>query len=314
MDYCIREWDPERLGVFKEPHHNTYDIEFWGADSMCSSFYLGALRAVCEMGRALGENTDIYEDLYNKGKKYIETRLWNGEYFYQSTEWQSLKTPFETNGDSLLEKHGPKYQYGTGCLSDGVCGAWLAKSCGLGDILDPEKTLSHLLSVYKYNLRRELYDHANPQRAGYALGMDGGLLVCSWPRGDKPAIPFPYSDEVFTGIEYQVAGHLASMGRKKEALDIIGTARKRFDGQRRNPYDEYECGHWYIRALASYWLLSAFSGVEYDAADQTLYYGDEDCRVFVSCMTGYGVAVTENGVCRLEVKRGEIPVKRYVKR
>ncbi len=314
LEYCIRVWDPEERGVFREPHHNTYDIEFWGADSMCSSFYLGALRAVCEMGRALGEDVERYEDLYRKGREYVETGLWNGEYFYQNTEWKTLNTPFDAKGDSLLERMGPKYQYGTGCLSDGVCGAWLAKACGLGDILDREKTLSHLLAVYKYNLRRELWDHANPQRSGYGLGKDGGLLVCSWPRGNKPEIPFPYSDEVWTGIEYHVAGHLASLGRKKEALDIIETARKRFDGERRNPYDEYECGHWYIRALSSYWLLSAFSGVMYDAVSETLYYGEEDCRVFVSAMTGYGVAVIEKGACRLEVIKGEIPVKSCVKR
>ncbi|MBO4548542.1 MAG: hypothetical protein J5758_04930, partial [Abditibacteriota bacterium] len=209
MDYCIRQWDPQRRGVFTEPHHNTYDIEFWGADPMCSSYYLGALRAVCEMGRALGENTDACETLYDKGRDHMENVLWNGEYFDQHTDWKTLNTPFETRGDSLLERMGPKYQYGTGCLSDGVCGAWLAKCCGLGDILDPEKTLSHLLSVYKYNMRKEMFDHANPQRSGYALGRDGGLLLCSWPKGGKPEIPFPYSDEVWTGIEYQVAGHLA---------------------------------------------------------------------------------------------------------
>src|SRR5690349_20612101 len=29
MDYCIRQWDPRHKGVVEEPHHNTYDIEFW---------------------------------------------------------------------------------------------------------------------------------------------------------------------------------------------------------------------------------------------------------------------------------------------
>ncbi|MBP5274538.1 MAG: hypothetical protein ILO36_06350 [Abditibacteriota bacterium] len=311
MDYCINLWDPKKEGVLTEPHHNTYDIEFWGPDSMCASFYLGALKAFSLLGQALGEDTAFYEELYKKGKRYVETELWNGEYFYQKTRWTDLAAKFDAAGDPLLERMGPKYQYGEGCLSDGVCGAWLAKCCGLGDILDTEKTLGHLLSVYKYNLKEDLFDHANVQRPGYALGEDGGLLVCSWPRGGKPEIPFPYSDEVFTGIEYQVASHLASLGRKKEALRITEIARKRFDGERRNPYDEYECGHFYARAMASWQLLSAFSGVSYDAASQTLYYGKDDCRVLIACRTGYGTVTIENGRCRVEAAKGSIPVKEY---
>jgi len=45
LNYCIETWDPEHKGILSEPHHNTYDIEFWGPDAMCSSFYLGALEA-----------------------------------------------------------------------------------------------------------------------------------------------------------------------------------------------------------------------------------------------------------------------------
>ncbi|MBR4749803.1 MAG: hypothetical protein IK083_09590 [Abditibacteriota bacterium] len=313
MDYCIGQWDPEEQGVPREPHHNTYDIEFWGPDPMCSSFYLGALKAMSVMAEALGEDGSRYEDLYRKGRTFMETELWNGEYFFQQTEWKKLRAVFDPAGDPLLERMGPKYQLGSGCLSDGVCGAWLAKRCGLGDILDREKTLGHLESVYRRNLRKELWDHANPQRSGYALGKDGGLLLCSWPRGGKPEIPFPYSDEVWTGIEYQTAGHLASLGRKKEALEIVATARKRYDGARRNPYDEYECGHWYARALASWGLLWAFSGVSYDAVSRTLYHGSEDADVFVCAAGGYGIARIRDGKCSLEVVRGSIPVREYVR-
>ena len=57
LDYCIRTWDPEHRGVIEEPHINTYDIGFWGADSMCTSLYLSALKAATLMGEALGDNT-----------------------------------------------------------------------------------------------------------------------------------------------------------------------------------------------------------------------------------------------------------------
>lgn len=310
IEYCIRTWDKNEEGVLREPHHNTYDIEFWGADGMCTSFYLGALVAVVEIGKALGKDIKRYESLYEKGKEFMETVLWNGEYFIQIPEWDTLKAEFKANGDPILEKEGPKYQYGSGCISDGVCGAWLAKECGLGDILDVEKVKSHLLAVYKYNLKRDLSCHANPQRPGYAIGNEGGLLLGSWPKGGKPTFPFVYSDEVWTGIEYQVAAHLASFGYSEEALDIVTTLRARYDGEKRNPYCEYEYGHWYARAMASYALLHACTGVRYDAVTKTLYTGKGDYQVFLSTASGYGLVSQKNGVVQVDVVSGVIEVEK----
>ena len=98
--------------------------------------------------------------------------------------------------------------------------AWAA---GLDGVLDPEKVRSHLCAVHKYNLRHDLYDHANPQRTTYALGRDGGLLLCSWPKGGKPQLPFVYSNEVWSGIEYQVAAHLIAEGEVEKGLEIVRT-------------------------------------------------------------------------------------------
>jgi len=312
LEYGIRTWDPQEQGVLREPHHNTYDIEFWGADSMCSSFYLGALKAISEIGKALGHDVTRYETLYRRGRNYLENILFNGEYFFQITEWDTLNAKFQTKGDPVLEREGPKYQYGTGCLSDGVCGAWLAKVCGLGDILDPEKTKSHLLSVFKYNFRRDLTGHSNPQRPGYAMWNEGGLLLASWPYGGKPSLPFVYSDEVWTGIEYQVAAHLASFGYREEAMEIVTALRARYDGEKRNPYDEYECGHWYARALASYALLTGFTGVRYDAVTRTLYAENGNYTVFLATASGYGLVSAKNGDISVQPVSGTIDIGKIV--
>jgi uncharacterized protein (DUF608 family) len=272
MEYCIETWDPERAGLLVEPHHNTYDIEFWGPDGMCTSFYLGALKAAALMADVLGEDAGGYRALYEKGRRAMETELWNGEYFIQKIQTEGLKSPSPAEAKAvvggniyqspeakaLLEKEGPKYQYGNGCLSDGVLGAWMAQVCGIGEILDPEKVKSHLLSVYKYNFRTSLHNHANPQRPTYALNDEGGLLLCTWPHGYRLSLPLVYSEEVWTGIEYQVASHLAMMGEREKCLEIVRAARQRYDGRVRNPYNEYECGHWYARAMSSYALLQAF--------------------------------------------------------
>jgi len=327
IDYCIKTWDPRSTGTLEEPHHNTYDIEFWGPDGMCTSFYLGALKAVCEMGRFLNEDVTGYEMLYSKGKQAIETELFDGEYFIQKIKWQGLNSPdpvqaslgswssdYSDEARALLQKEGPKYQYGTGCLSDGVLGAWIGEVCGLHNIIDSSKVAGHLNSVYKYNLKKNLTNHTNPQRPSYALGDDGGLLLCTWPKGGMLSLPFVYSNEVWTGIEYQVASHLMMSGEVDKGLDIVRTARDRYDGRIRNPFNEYECGHWYARAMSSYALLQGLTGVRYDALTQTMYFDSKigDFTSFISTETGFGNVGLKNGKPFINVAFGEITVKEFV--
>jgi hypothetical protein len=83
LDYCIETWDPDHRGALFEPHHNTFDIEFWGPDGMCTSFYLGALKAAQIMGAALGDPLPLLDDLLARGRAFMEAELWDGEYFIQ---------------------------------------------------------------------------------------------------------------------------------------------------------------------------------------------------------------------------------------
>jgi uncharacterized protein (DUF608 family) len=325
LDYCIETWDPEHKGWVEEPHHNTYDIEFWGPDGMCTSFYLGALQAAVAMGRALGDDVAPYASLVEAGTRRAEAELFNGEYFHQQVEFSTLRASraedrnnllglntYSPEARALLEKEGPKYQYGSGCLSDGVLGSWMAMVCGVGQVLDPGKVTSHLASVHRYNLKKDLSAHANPQRPSYAYGAEGGLLLCTWPKGGAPALPFVYSNEVWTGIEYQVASHLIMMGKVQEGLEVVRTCRDRYDGRIRNPFDEYECGHWYARALSSYALLQALSGARYDAVEKVLYLRPRiagDFRCFLATATGYGTVGVKDGKPFLEVRSGTIEAR-----
>lgn len=325
MDYCIQTWDPRSKGIVEEPHHNTYDIEFWGPDGMCTSFYLGALNAITQMGTFLKKDISRYKDLYGKGRKYMENELYDGEYFFQKIQWTGLKAPDPVQAQSfhtqyteealeVLKKEGPKYQYGTGCLSDGVLGSWIARMCGLEDPLDSEKTKSHLLAVHKYNLKKDLSDHINPQRPTYAMGNEGGLLLCSWPKGGMLSLPFVYSNEVWTGIEYQAASHLMLMGQVEEGLEIVRACRDRYNGRIRNPFNEYECGSWYARAMASYGLIEGLTGVRFDAVDKTLHVDSKvgDFTSFISTETGFGTVSLKNGKASLQVAYGSIPVKTVI--
>jgi uncharacterized protein (DUF608 family) len=323
MEYCIKTWDPRGKGVVEEPHHNTFDIEFWGADGMCTSFYLGALQAIIKMAGHLSQDFTAWQSLYDKGRQYMETRLFNGEYFIQDVEYIGLNAPdpakaMSYGGDyspeaiDLLHREGPKYQYGKGCLSDGVLGAWIGRVCGLDDFINPQMIKSHLLSVHRYNLRKDLSEHANPQRPAYALGHEGGLLVCSWPKGDRPSLPMVYSDEIWTGYEYQVASHLMLNGYTSQGLEIVRLCRDRYDGRIRNPFNEYECGHWYARAMSSYGLLQGLTGLRYDAVEKTLHVNSQigDFTCFLSTATGFGTVTWHNGKASLNVKYGAIPVEK----
>jgi uncharacterized protein (DUF608 family) len=326
MDYCIRTWDPREVGAVEEPHHNTYDIEFWGPNGMINSFYSGALQATVLMGKALGNDVSKYETLLAKSKEFMEKNLYDGEYFIQNIQWKGLQAPDPTKAQTfhshyseealkLLEQEGPKYQYGKGCLSDGVLGSWMSLVCGMPEVIDKDMVKSHLVSIHKYNLKEDLSDHANPQRPTFALGNDGGLLLCTWPKGGKLQLPFVYSDEVWTGIEYQVASHLMFQGEVEKGLDIVRACRDRYDGRVRNPFNEYECGAWYARAMASYGMLEGLTGVRYDAVDKTLYIDSrvgDDFTSFLSTNTGFGNVGLKAGKPFIDVKYGNIDIAKCI--
>ncbi len=324
LDFCISYWDPRHTGLPEEPQHNTYDIEFWGPNGMCGTFYLAALEAACRMGQALGEDSALYADLYAIGRSRLEQELFNGEYFEQKVQWKELDADnpadmVDANGTrlyqpeliSLLETEGPKYQYGRGCLADGVLGSWLAEVSGIEDVTDRDKTRSHLMAVHKHNLKRDLIGNFGTISPTGASGEVSGLLVCTWPKGGRPAIPVIYDFEVWPGIEYQVASHLMLLGCVEEGLDIVRCVRQRHDGRFANPFDETEHPHWYGRILSSYSLLQGLTGARYDAVERVLYIAPRitgDFRSFLATAKGYGTAGVRNDEPFLEVMAGRIEV------
>lgn len=320
LEYCIKLWDPEEVGALIQPHHNTYDIEFWGADGMCTSIYTGALKAAALIADQIEPENKRYQDLYQKSRTYMEEKLFNGEYFFQDppsdeSKKEAMNDNNQEDDNQLIKEEGPKYQYGSGVLSDGIIGAWMAEVCGIGEIINREMVHKHLLAIYKYNFKDDLSNHINPQRQTYALGDEGGLLLCSWPNGNKPTLPFVYSDEVWTGIEYQVASHLILMGEIEKGKAIVDAICERYNGTKRNPYNEFECGHWYVRAMASYSLIQGYTGIRYDAVDKKLYLNPQiqgDFSSFISTAKGYGLAGLKNNKPFINVLHGKIDVAEIV--
>jgi len=249
LDFAFDYWDSDGDFVLDDKQHNTYDIEFYGPNSLVNSIFFAALKAGREMADYLEdkEHVEKYQRALKEGSSKMDELLWNGEYYIQNID--------------DVDKY--RYQYGTGCLSDQLLGQQLAHVAGLGYIFPQKHVQKAVHSIFKYNFRDDFSEHHNVQRT-YVLNEECGLLLCSWPRGGRPRIPFVYSDEVWTGIEYQVASHLIYEGYIEQGLSIVKAVRDRHDGYKRNPWNEVECGHHYARSMSSWALLIALSGYEYD--------------------------------------------------
>ncbi len=277
LEYAWKQWDADRDGVMEGEQHNTYDIEFYGPNSMMGTLYLGALKAGARMARHLGDNAaaDTYERLAEAGGRKLDKLLWNGEYYVQTVDESNPKAN--------------KYQYGEGCLSDQLLGQWFAEVVHLGKLLPPEHIKTTLASIFRYNYRESFEGFPNAQRL-YALNEDKGLVLCSWPHGKRPALPFVYCDEVWTGIEYQVAAHLIYAGLVKEGITVAGAVRGRYNGVERNPWNELECGGHYARAMSSWSLLTALSGSHYSAPAKELTFQPRYRQSAFRCLFCAGLA------------------------
>lgn len=277
LDFSITHWDQDGDGVLDSQQHNTYDIEFYGITSMTNSMFYAALRAGNQIACLLGqkERGRKYLELAEKGGALMDQLLWNGEYYEQKI-------------DDLNQY---KYQYGKGVLADQLLGQYVAFMAGLGYILPESHVKQALKSIFRYNFKDHFADFSHVQRT-YALQDEKGLLLCSWPKGGRPRFPFVYSDEVWSGIEYQVASTMLWAGLPEEALEIVRGVRGRYNGRNRNPFDEVECGYHYARSMASWGLIVAASGFSYQADGEMSFapkFHSEDFRCFYSNGREWGV-------------------------
>jgi uncharacterized protein (DUF608 family) len=298
LEFAFTEWDSDGDGVLDSKQHNTYDIEFFGPNSLANSMFLAALHAGAALADHLGEAATAarWRAAAAAGRDRVDALLFNGEYYDQRL-------------DDVDER---RYQYGTGCLSDQVFGQLLAHLTGLGHVLPAEHVRSAVAAVHRHNFRRDLSGHHSVQRT-YALPGEAGLVLCSWPRGGRPRIPFVYSDEVWTGIEYQVASHLVYEGLVAEGLELVRAVRSRHDGHGRNPWNEAECGNHYARSLASWGVLVALTGADYHAPTGSLSFAPrlEACaRVPFTTGTGWGVLSLSSAGAEIELLGGELALDR----
>ncbi|MDR2041176.1 MAG: hypothetical protein LBP98_02515 [Tannerella sp.] len=254
IEYLIRE-DENQDGLIFKTQPNTYDIAFHGVNTYVGGLYLAALRAGEKMARVMNDTTAAarYQTLYQAGADNTMDRLWNESFGY-----------FVQDVDA---REYPLHQYGNGCLSDQLFGQTWAELLGLGDLYPGHAIDQTLRSIWKYNWTNDVGPQTElhlPERY-YARSGEPGLLVCTWPFSKHPGeAGVRYRDEVWTGIEYQVATNMIYRGMLDEGLALVRAIHARYDGVKHNPWNEVECGDHYARAMASYGVLTALQNYGYD--------------------------------------------------
>ncbi|MDQ2800423.1 MAG: non-lysosomal glucosylceramidase [Armatimonadota bacterium] len=249
--------DSDGNGLLDGAQDNTLDAAWYGEIAWISSLYAAALRACEEMATEVGELdfAALCRQKFTQTKTALETQLFNGEYFIQKPE-KGHETSLGT--------------YGT-CHIDQVMGQSWAWQVTLGRILDRDKTMTALQSLYKYNFTPDIgpFRHHNTACRPYALAGDGGLIMTTNPKG----LPHPfgnskdwqvgYFNECMSGFEHQAASHMIAEGMLLEGLAVTRAIHDRYHPAQRNPYNEIECSDHYSRAMASYGSFLTACGFEY---------------------------------------------------
>ncbi|MGH2645430.1 MAG: GH116 family glycosyl hydrolase, partial [Chitinophagaceae bacterium] len=195
--------DYNQDGIIDGAQPNTLDAAWYGEIAWISSLCLAAWKAGEEMAMEMGDNdfAQLCKNRFIIGRKNVDDLLFNGEYFIQLP-------------DSTLPKR-PLGSYKT-CEIDQVFGQSWAWQVGLGRILDKEKTLSALRSLWKYNYTPDVGPYIRAHTGGrpYALAGEGGMLMdtnpfhVKDPYGDDITWQVGYFNECMTGFEHQVASHM----------------------------------------------------------------------------------------------------------
>ncbi len=322
------KWDTDKDGLMEGRQHHTLDMELFGHSSWLSGLYLGGLKAGAELAEIVGDDAAAKEfaEVFESGRKGLNDKLFNGKYFIQNvdlkdksllerySEGLSLQQESVTDAYWNYEVDEMQYQTADGCAIDQMLGQWHADMMGLGSIFDDEKVEKALASIYKYNFVEDMREHVNPCRL-YCLNDEKGLLICSYPDDVyTPFIPAPYAQETMHGFEYQAAIHMIKRGMVEEGMRCVKAVRDRYDGTKRNPWNEFECGSSYARSMASYALLLTYSGFEYDMYKKCVGFkpivsGDFNC--LWSLDSGWGEIVVKGDTVELKVLYGELKLNAF---
>ena len=252
-DYLLSLWDnvkramdsTELLDTDKDglPDHdtkrNTYDAwNFSGTPVYISVLWLAALKAATFIADIFDDKSrsDQWSNTLLKGKKALEEKLWNGEYY---NLWRNN----EVTDESLM--------------TDQLDGEWFLRMIGLDGILPDERVRSVIEVIFKNNF--------DPEQ---------GLVNATVPENRWTSID-TYNNcqtiAVWTGIGYAFAALALAVGEAEIADTIVDSIHS---NQLRlgHFWDHWECGHHYTRPMSSWSSLIAASGLKIDYENKKLSF------------------------------------------
>lgn len=307
-------WDADQDGVMEGCQHNTMDVEYYGPNPQMEFWYLGALRAGEEMAKYMGDDkfAGKCRTLFESGSAWTDKNLFNGEYYVHE-----IRPPLSVDhiypglriGMGSSDLSNPDYQLGKGCLVDQLVGQYMAHICGLGYLASEQNIKTTLKSIMKYNYVSDFSQLFNNMRS-YVMGHESGLIMASWPNG-RLKVPFPYFAESMSGFEYTAAVGMLYEGQTENGLKCIKSIRNRFDGLKRNPYDEPECGHHYARAMASWASVIALSGFHYSGVEKSMSFTSNPGNYFWSNGYAWGTCKVEGNKATLKVLYGKVELSKF---
>jgi hypothetical protein len=118
-----------------------------------------------------------------------------------------------------------------------------------------------------------------------------------------------------TGFEYSTAVHMIYEGLTQMGLACIAAIRERYDGRKRSPFDEAECGHHYARAMASWAAVLALTGFHYSAVAGKMSFAARAGTHFWSTGRAWGtctqVGAGEKYDVTLDVMGGQVSLRAF---
>jgi non-lysosomal glucosylceramidase len=248
MDYMLSRDTNGDLMPDMEGIMCSYDnFPMYGLSSYIQSQWLCALAMCAEAAEVVGDAKAAirYRRIFEKGRKLLDERLWNGSYFRLYDTRQRRYATLDGTGRKIETEVPPKDE---GCLTDQLIGQWVSRMSGLGPIADGAKIQSALRNILKLSFTPDI-----------------GLRNCSWP-GDAFLHDIPWdiwvdqANTPWTGVELAFASFLIYEGLVEEAMRVIRLVDRRY--RRAGLYwNHQECGGHYYRAMSAWTIMNAFLGL-----------------------------------------------------
>jgi uncharacterized protein (DUF608 family) len=218
---------------------NTYDAwNFSGASAYISILWLAALKASVVISEIIGDNShqEKWKKILDKGKKSLEEKLWNGEYY-------NLWVDGKETDESLM--------------TDQLDGEWFLRTMGLDGNISDERVNQILKTIFRFNFDSEQ-----------------GLVNATVPQGKKTTI-HTYKNcqtsAVWTGIGYAFSALALYVGNTEISDRIVSSIHNnQFDLG--HFWDHWECGHHYTRPMSSWSTLISASGLKLDYKNKKLTF------------------------------------------